>query len=150
MGTSANQDQESIYDPVSQTSLGATSAEPDVDRDTGGVNPGETTITFYPDGSCDGATIVLASRDSDDVREVAVHLESVTGTTRRRWKESSTVESVSENIDSTPLNRVSPTGIAGGAASAGNPGASATESSGSMSQVSSRGTASTTVARGRR
>ncbi|MCX6858738.1 MAG: prepilin-type N-terminal cleavage/methylation domain-containing protein [Verrucomicrobia bacterium] len=35
------------------------------------------------------ATIVLASRDSDDSREVAVHLESVTGTTRRRWKESS-------------------------------------------------------------
>ena len=54
----------------------------------GGVNPGETTITFYPDGSCDGATIVLASRDSDDSREVAVHLESVTGTTRRHWKES--------------------------------------------------------------
>jgi len=54
----------------------------------GGTNPGETTITFYPDGSCDGATIVLASRDSDDSREVAVHLESVTGTTRRRWKES--------------------------------------------------------------
>jgi len=53
-----------------------------------GVNPGETTITFYPDGSCDGATIVLASRDSDDSREVAVHLESVTGTTRRHWKES--------------------------------------------------------------
>ena len=54
----------------------------------GGANTGETTITFYPDGSCDGATIVLASRDSDDSREVAVHLESVTGTTRRHWKES--------------------------------------------------------------
>lgn len=53
----------------------------------GGANPGETTITFYPDGSCDGATIILASRDSDDSREVAVHLESVTGTTRRHWKE---------------------------------------------------------------
>lgn len=57
-------------------------------RSGGGANPGETTITFYPDGSCDGATIVLASRDSDDSREVAVHLESVTGTTRRHWKES--------------------------------------------------------------
>ncbi len=52
------------------------------------ANPGESTITFYPDGSCDGATIVLASRDSDDVREVAVHLESVTGTTRRLWRAS--------------------------------------------------------------
>jgi len=57
-------------------------------RSGGGANPGKTTITFYPDGSCDGATIVLASRDSDDSREVAVHLESVTGTTRRHWKES--------------------------------------------------------------
>jgi len=37
---------------------------------------------------CDGATIVLASKDSDDAREVAVLLESVTGTTRRRWRES--------------------------------------------------------------
>ena len=54
----------------------------------GSANPGETTITFYPDGSCDGATIILASRDSGDSREVAVHLESVTGTTRRHWKES--------------------------------------------------------------
>ena len=54
----------------------------------GNANPGETTITFYPDGSCDGATIILASRDSGDSREVAVHLESVTGTTRRHWKES--------------------------------------------------------------
>jgi prepilin-type N-terminal cleavage/methylation domain-containing protein len=49
--------------------------------------PGEATITFYPDGSCDGATLVLASRDIDDSREVAVHLESVTGTTRRQWRE---------------------------------------------------------------
>lgn len=48
---------------------------------------GEATITFYPDGSCDGATIVLGSRDGDDAREVAVHLESVTGTTRRQWRE---------------------------------------------------------------
>jgi prepilin-type N-terminal cleavage/methylation domain-containing protein len=52
------------------------------------TNPSEATITFYPDGSCDGATIVLASKDSDDAREVAVLLESVTGTTRRRWRES--------------------------------------------------------------
>ena len=52
------------------------------------TNPSEATITFYPDGSCDGATIVLASKDSDDAREVSVLLESVTGTTRRRWRES--------------------------------------------------------------
>jgi prepilin-type N-terminal cleavage/methylation domain-containing protein len=45
-------------------------------------------ITFYPDGSCDGATIVLASRDVEDVREVAVRVQGVTGTTRREWRDS--------------------------------------------------------------
>lgn len=69
---------------ASDSEMGSEASRPSA----GGVNPGETTITFYPDGSCDGATIVLASRDSDDSREVAVHLESVTGTTRRHWKES--------------------------------------------------------------
>ena len=44
-------------------------------------------ITFYPDGSCDGATIVLASRDTEDAREVAVRVQGVTGTTRREWRE---------------------------------------------------------------
>ena len=69
---------------ASDSEMGSEASRPSAS----GVNPGETTITFYPDGSCDGATIVLASRDSDDSREVAVHLESVTGTTRRHWKES--------------------------------------------------------------
>ena len=69
---------------ASDSEMGSEASSPSAS----GVNPGETTITFYPDGSCDGATIVLASRDSDDSREVAVHLESVTGTTRRHWKES--------------------------------------------------------------
>ena len=69
---------------TSDSEMGSEASRPSA----GGANPGETTITFYPDGSCDGATIVLASRDSDDSREVAVHLESVTGTTRRHWKES--------------------------------------------------------------
>ena len=69
---------------TSDSEMGSEASRPSAS----GVNPGETTITFYPDGSCDGATIVLASRDSDDSREVALHLESVTGTTRRHWKES--------------------------------------------------------------
>lgn len=54
-----------------------------------GASPGDATITFYPDGSCDGATLVLASRDVDDAREVALHLEGVTGTTRRQWRDTS-------------------------------------------------------------
>jgi type II secretory pathway pseudopilin PulG len=52
---------------------------------TGEARP--SSITFYPDGSCDGATIVLASRDSDDSREVSVRIQGVTGTTHRQWRE---------------------------------------------------------------
>jgi prepilin-type N-terminal cleavage/methylation domain-containing protein len=36
-------------------------------------------ITFYPDGSCDSAEIVLASRNSDDERLMAVRLSGILG-----------------------------------------------------------------------
>lgn len=69
-----------------------------------GAASGDATITFYPDGSCDGATLVLASRDADDARQVAVHLESVTGTTRRQWREASaeTLETAVPTMESSP------------------------------------------------
>lgn len=51
----------------------------------------DTSVIFYPDGSCDGALITLASRDSEDVREVSVQLQSVTGTTRRHWRDIASV-----------------------------------------------------------
>ena len=63
--------------------------------------PGGATITFYPDGSCDGATLVLASRDADDVREVSLHLEGVTGATRRRWR-GSTVDGLETALQDEP------------------------------------------------
>lgn len=34
-------------------------------------------ITFYPDGSCDGAEIVLASRNDDDQRRLSVRLDGL-------------------------------------------------------------------------
>jgi Tfp pilus assembly protein FimT len=36
-------------------------------------------ITFYPDGSCDSAEIVLASRNSEDDRRLAVRLSGILG-----------------------------------------------------------------------
>lgn len=95
-GVSATADTAPPVDPhgaATETVSASTQREPEPEglpdnsaRPVRETHPSETTITFYPDGSCDGATIVLASKDSDDAREVAVLLESVTGTTRRRWR----------------------------------------------------------------
>lgn len=41
-------------------------------------------ITFYPDGSCDSANIVLASRNSEDERELEVHLSGLLGSVSTR------------------------------------------------------------------
>lgn len=41
-------------------------------------------IRFYPDGSGDSAQVVLASRDEEDVRRLAVQVEGVTGMIQRR------------------------------------------------------------------
>ena len=42
------------------------------------------TITFYPDGSCDSAEIVLASRNSEDERRVEVRLSGILGSVSSR------------------------------------------------------------------
>ena len=51
-------------------------------------NPGEElaaafnafpAITFYPDGTCDSAEIILASRNNDDQRRLAVRLSGILG-----------------------------------------------------------------------
>jgi type II secretory pathway pseudopilin PulG len=41
-------------------------------------------ITFYPDGSCDSAEIVLVSRNDDDDRRLAVHLSGIFGSVSSR------------------------------------------------------------------
>ncbi len=41
-------------------------------------------ITFYPDGSCDSAEIVLASRNSEDERRVEVRLSGMLGSVSSR------------------------------------------------------------------
>jgi Tfp pilus assembly protein FimT len=41
-------------------------------------------ITFYPDGSCDSADIVLASRNPEDERRLEVHLSGMLGSVSTR------------------------------------------------------------------
>jgi prepilin-type N-terminal cleavage/methylation domain-containing protein len=52
------------------------------------------TITFYPDGSCDSAEIVLASLNTDDARRLAVRISGILGTVSSR-----TVASTEESLE---------------------------------------------------
>ncbi len=56
-------------------------------------------ITFYPDGSCDSAEIVLASRNSEDERLMAVRLSGILGSVSSH-PVSSDAESSSEEVES--------------------------------------------------
>ena len=82
-----------------------TTAEAAAGTATGEPKP--ASITFYPDGSCDGATIVLASRDSEDSREVSVQLQAVTGTTRRQWRETG-INGLTETPSTPPAPSLAP------------------------------------------
>jgi prepilin-type N-terminal cleavage/methylation domain-containing protein len=61
-------------------------------------------ITFYPDGSCDSADIILASRNSEDDRRVAVRLSGFLGSVSGRTVSASEVNSDPTNdfFDDTP------------------------------------------------
>lgn len=50
-------------------------------------------ITFYPDGSCDSAEVVLASRNDEDQRRLAVRLGGMLGTVTTRTMSATEVES---------------------------------------------------------
>jgi type II secretory pathway pseudopilin PulG len=41
-------------------------------------------VYFYPDGSCDSSEIVIASRNNDDGRRLALRLSGLTGSLQRR------------------------------------------------------------------
>lgn len=47
-------------------------------------SPEFPSITFYPDGSCDSAEIVLASRNTEDERQIEVHLSGLLGSVSTR------------------------------------------------------------------
>ena len=55
-------------------------------------------ITFYPDGSCDSAEIVLASRNSEDERRVEVRLTGILGSVSSRTV---TADKLASNDDTT-------------------------------------------------
>lgn len=74
---------------------GAAAAAPNVGENAAALPPAEepaaaasiltfAPITFQPDGSSDTSEIILASRRDDDNRRIAVQVEGVTGTIRRR------------------------------------------------------------------
>jgi len=56
----------------------------------GAVSPGPgpafgfPPVYFYPDGSCDSSEIVIASRNNDDGRRLALRLSGLTGSLQRR------------------------------------------------------------------
>ena len=58
-------------------------------------------ITFYPDGSCDSAEIVLASRNEEDERLLAVRLSGILGSVSSH-SVSKDGESTSEEVESQP------------------------------------------------
>lgn len=49
-----------------------------------GFAPDFPGITFYPDGSCDSAQLILASRNSEDARRVEVRLSGILGSVSSR------------------------------------------------------------------
>lgn len=56
-------------------------------------------ITFYPDGSCDSAEVVLASRNSDDERRLAVTLSGLLGSVSTRTLSAESDEMLEEESD---------------------------------------------------
>jgi prepilin-type N-terminal cleavage/methylation domain-containing protein len=55
-------------------------------------------VTFYPDGSSDSTEIILASRDAEDQRRLALKLTAVTGAVRREWVDAETSEPFPEPV----------------------------------------------------
>lgn len=116
---SANQDDPSASFPVAGNATAGADALADESSASSGQASGSmdpaldpmkpSAITFYPDGSCDGGTIVLASRDSEDVREVAVRVQGVTGTTRREWRDTSSANGTAVVAPVNPAPSTAPT-----------------------------------------
>ena len=56
-------------------------------------------ITFYPDGTCDSAEVVLASRNGDDARRLAVRLGGMLGTVTTRTMSATEAEAKQADAD---------------------------------------------------
>lgn len=56
-------------------------------------------ITFYPDGSCDSAELILASRNPEDARRVEVTLSGILGSVSSRVVSASSVEQTEDFLE---------------------------------------------------
>lgn len=56
-------------------------------------------ITFYPDGSCDSAELILASRNPEDARRVEVTLSGILGSVSSRMMSSASTEEGDDFLD---------------------------------------------------
>src|SRR6185369_8609902 len=74
---------QSIQSPNVPAQLASTATLPSASDDETAPQSSTATefpaVTFYPDGSCDSAEIVLASRNSEDERRVEVRLSGLLG-----------------------------------------------------------------------
>ena len=78
--------------PMQSESVQGGSGEGSYTGETGAIRVGGgfaessdfPSITFYPDGSCDSAEVVLASRNGEDERRLAVRLGGMLGTVTTR------------------------------------------------------------------
>lgn len=61
-----------------------TSGVPDESVETGSILAPFPPVAFFPDGSSDSAEILVASRSEEDSRRIAVRLQGLTGTIRRK------------------------------------------------------------------
>ncbi len=70
--------------PLAENQLSATTEATGETADAVELEEEFPSITFYPDGSCDSAEIVLASRNGDDERRLAVRLSGLLGSVSSR------------------------------------------------------------------
>lgn len=82
------------------------SAAPETEADPeqgDGYEPEFPSITFYPDGSCDSAEIILASRNSEDERRMQVRLSGILGSVSSKVVEADSYSTDTFDGGSEPL-----------------------------------------------
>jgi prepilin-type N-terminal cleavage/methylation domain-containing protein len=97
VGIEKVQSMQSPNAPISSVSLQTMSSiDPSAETGASAEYPG---VTFYPDGSCDSAEIVLASRNPEDERRVEVRLTGMLGSVSSRTVSADQVEAGDEEVE---------------------------------------------------
>ena len=79
--------------PTDSLALMDTAEEEEAEDELATEFPG---ITFYPDGSCDSAELILASRNPEDARRLEVRLSGILGSVSSRVVSASSEEGMDE------------------------------------------------------